>query len=882
MFRLLIDNKDYTKYILDNPEISGQFIEDTLIGNTPSLCLNITLDNYDKIFDSLLSKPFVVKDEDVLLGTFYVVVAPERMTDEINAELYDSMRFTDVRYISSLQYPCKLKDQLDEMAYIVGVAIDYSEIPVVTLQRDINFWDNTLSIRSHLSMIAESTACNVYSLSNGTIKFVKLKKGVSCHITEYDVEQFDKESFELYYISKVRFDDSVTVIEKGNDASNTLYLTQDNMYIDSQETVDYIYSIVGGLSVYSACDLRIASVDSAKLGDIIEFDGYFKFIMLNYKITYLNGSYNIQEINGSIKTKNLESMQAEIGEVTKIKRLKVITDQNEAKLEILAKEQDGLNEKYSNLKIDVDGISLKAEEVLGTMYKMETGRGNIFDNCQQLISKDINDSTTKSLSIMPLGVNKNDIVGKDICIAVDVWAKNAIPRTLAGYMGAYFTVTYEDGTVKKYSTIFVPGIRHFQYTLATHTVSLYQRIFTHYKIEDKPVKSVSNLTIEIACNGELLKASNPKVEYGTYPTGFEFDQKAIRDNITNINKQYASIEINLAELKLQSVSMTEEITTINGNVSTLTARLNSTELKLTPTAITAAVNEKIGVDGQLRTTKFVLDKNGGHFYGGGLDISNNSNEKVLYADTNGNLTIKNLNAVNGNFSGTITGGSILGNTTINVGTDLYVGNNVYLGNTNDFKKSISFNDNSYIDFLNFMLSAKVKSSSLTLSNSNGLSYAVGASLSTDGVIVLEAYQNIYNRSYIYMGATSASPNTNRLSLSSTGGIYSNKAIEISSDLRLKKNICSVNFSEIIDEIEVFSFEYTCGGGLQSGVIAQKLLNSNYKNYLVSTDQDGYYAVNYNVINMALVQKVQNMDKTIKQMSGKLAELEGRALYAQSN
>ncbi|MGX8835330.1 hypothetical protein ACWG0P_14105 [Amedibacillus sp. YH-ame6] len=362
MFKLFIEDTDYTNYILDNPEISGQFVEDTLIGNTPSLCLSITLDNVDKVFSPLLSKPFVIKDDDVLIGTFYVMTAPERMTEELNLELYDSMRATDDRYISTLQYPCRLKDQLDEISFITGITIDYSEILATTLQREINFWDNTLSIRTHLSMIAESTASNVFSMPNGCLKFIKLKKDVSHHITEYDVEQFDKEVMELYSISKVRFDDSVTVIEKGDDSNNVLYLTQDNMYIDSQETVDYIFSVIGGLNVFSSSNFRIASVDPTRLGDIIEFDGYFKFIMLNYKITFLNGSYNIQEINGEIKTKNLESMQAEIGDAVKIKRLKVTTDQNKAKLEIVAKEQEGLNEKYSELVLDTEKIKLDLKD----------------------------------------------------------------------------------------------------------------------------------------------------------------------------------------------------------------------------------------------------------------------------------------------------------------------------------------------------------------------------------------------------------------------------------------------------------------------------------------------------------------------------------------
>lgn len=106
--------------------------------------------------------------------------------------------------------------------------------------------------------------------------------------------------------------------------------------------------------------------------------------------------------------------------------------------------------------------------------------------------------------------------------------------------------------------------------------------------------------------------------------------------------------------------MEEQITTINGEMTNVTTRLQSAEIKLQPTNILMAVNEKIGADGKLYTTKFVLDKAGVHISGGGLDISNNAGTKVLYADTEGNLTINKLTAVDGNFTGTITGSVITG------------------------------------------------------------------------------------------------------------------------------------------------------------------------------------------------------------------------------
>ncbi|CDE23547.1 carbohydrate binding domain protein [Amedibacillus dolichus CAG:375] len=363
MFRLFINNEEYTDYIVSNPEISGQFVEDTIIGNTPSLALNLTLDNTDKVFDNLLDFPFVIKDEEKAIGSFFVVEAPERMTNQLYLEMYDSMSLTDIRYESKLKYPTTLRDQLDEMSRLLKMPIDYTAIPQDMVTRTVGMYDNTLSIRNHLSMIAEAYACNVYAKETGGLIFKRISSKTKHHITENDVEQFDKEMLEEFTISKVTFDDTVLLLEAGTNEKNTLYLTQDNMYIDDQKTVDYIYSVINGLSIYSVQDLKIAAVNDARLGDIIEFDGYFRYMVLDFKTTYLNGEYNIQEMNGRINTKNLETMQTTVPSDVKIKRLKVLVDQNETSLKILAQKQEGLNNKISEIEVTLDGIKTKVEDV---------------------------------------------------------------------------------------------------------------------------------------------------------------------------------------------------------------------------------------------------------------------------------------------------------------------------------------------------------------------------------------------------------------------------------------------------------------------------------------------------------------------------------------
>ena len=148
---------------------------------------------------------------------------------------------------------------------------------------------------------------------------------------------------------------------------------------------------------------------------------------------------------------------------------------------------------------------------------------------------------------------------------------------------------------------------------------------------------------------------------------------------------------------------------IENDLSDVEKRVTSAEQKLTSTQwslwFTEVVNNSVAT-----STKFTMDKNGLHIKGGGIDISNNAGTKVFYADTSGNLVIKNLTATNGTFSGTInaTSGKIGGwtiqkdsltcvshNDGFNVTYTTYIDANngliKFLSTSNDYETIISIN-----------------------------------------------------------------------------------------------------------------------------------------------------------------------------------------------
>lgn len=568
--------------------------------------------------------------------------------------LYDKMILSNIAYQTRLAYPTTVREQLSEMVSLMNVEIDQSTLSEELLNKEVNWYDNTMIIRNYLGFIAQCDGKNAL-IDNDKIVFKAL--GLQSHITDFCS---DYELNELITFTRVCYDDGVNILYKGNETKHTLYLSSNNLYA-TQEDIDRIYEMYKDFYFYSFKKFKCKE-RSVHLTDLVSYNDITVMPLSIKRKVYGGEAKDSIELSGDITIKNADSVVVKYDQAAKIRKIQTTVDQNTQTLTIVAEQTEGNTKDINGLKISLEGIETEVSKTSNYIYKFETGHGNIFDNCHKLLSKDINEPGIKYISDMTLGINKDYMQGKDICISVDIQVVGAIIGNLGNYIGAEFEVGYADGTKKLYSTRWYLGQYSLQYLLQTSTVDHEERIWAHFKIEDKEITSVSNLKMIIAFDCEKAIVANPKVEFGTFPTGFEFDVNYIRDNVETIQKDYTEIKQEVGSLSLQAVSMEEQITTIKGDVNSVVTRMQSAEIKLEPTNILMAVNEKIGIDGQLYTTKFILDKNGVHISGGGLDIVNNQGVKVLYADTGGNLVINNLTAVNGEFTGkvTATSGSFTG------------------------------------------------------------------------------------------------------------------------------------------------------------------------------------------------------------------------------
>lgn len=855
-----------------------------IVGNAPTTSLKISVDNETLIFDykTVQSAVFEVQPTPTSKKYFYKAYEmPETWDGIIELTLYDCLHVFDVNYNTKLQYPTTIEEQLYEMQDITGINIDFSEVEKSILNKVINQYDTTIAMRSYLMWIAELSGCNIFSSNTtyGKIVFQKLNTSVS---VKYDY-LLDYKLGNLYHISQVMFNDGIRIYYEGVQTDNVYYLSNDNIYINSQEDISVVASTLMGLTLYSATNVNV-DYHNIEFGSIVNCLDKFNFIVLDFEEQYFGGEEPDLLMNGELATKNQERIGVKVSDKVRIRRLKVIVDENDAKLSILSQQVDNFENQLGEFSVGFDEIKGEVSKVVDTIYKFETGSNNIFEKCNQTLVKTKDEIDIKRKSDMPLGINKDYMQGKDVVISADINVKNAKFSDLGNFIGAEFDIRYKDGTTKTYFTKWYLGQFLFQYLLQTDTSSHFERIWMHYKIDDKEIDSVSNLRMIIALNAEQATISYPKVEFGTQPTGFEFDMNYIRDNIETIQKDYTLIEQKIDTLTLKAVSMEEQITTIKGDVSSVTTRIQSAEIKLQPTNILLAVNEKIGADGKLYTTKFILDKLGAHISGGGLDISNNSGAKVLYADTEGNLTIVNLTAVNGKFTGTITGSTINGST-INTDKDLYVGNRIFLGNQNDSQEKFIYLKNSYVMKLSSSGDIYIQNPYTRLGLLNQ-THGLASGFSVESKYAIGLYSGLAPGDAGVVGASititgqSNTSSKNTIHIDAQSHIYASRSIEVGSDVRLKENFSDINLKNIFNYINVKSFNYIHSSKRTVGVIAQDFIDTPYEDIIVSKNKDGYYSVDYNVFTMALIQEVMYLREQIRNMQIDFARIGG--LYSALN
>lgn len=856
MYKVISNGIDYTDYILAMSS-STSFANNTIIGNVSSTQFILTLDNSLKTFNSILEQEFIIFQNDKQIGVFKVYEKPELMTNELEITLYDNMVLANIKYNSSLAIPCTIQEQLEEMEQILGLDINVAKIEEKVLNRGVSWYDNTLSIREFLGYIGELASCNCFATPTGGLTFKKLSKDKAFDLAESNgVEKFV--TIEDFNLTRVVYDNGVgTILESGNEKGSSYYLTTSNLYIEDTSQVEAIANNIKGLSITTMKELKAPYIEGLNVGDIVRYydnEDEYNFMITSLDIDYYNAEYDIMNCDGKLETQAVENVTNRVNDSLKIRRVEAKVNQAEGSIELLGKELDGANSKIGSLEVSIEQINSQVSNAIERVYKFESGSDNIFVNCFQNLTKDCTEKEKKTKNDMTLDINKEFMRNKDICISCNVYVEKGVIGELNNRIGVRFYVGYADGTRKEYFAYWHLGQYELQYLLQSSVVDVDKRVWKHFKLEDKEVTSVSNLEMIIDLNCQYAIVANPKVEFGMQPTDINYAIDYVRDNISTIEENFTQINQTLDSLTMSAVSQEKEITTIKGNITDVTTRLESAEIKLTPSNIVLAVNEQIGANDSLKTTKFTLDKNGGHFYGGGIDITNNSGTKVLYADSSGNLVINNLTANNGTFSGNITGSTVKGS--------------VIEGSAYKYTNSDGSN-------------VKISEYGMQLFGGNGKGY-MGFKLPQGFVLGFSPIEYGTSESEAeWFGIFGQEPNNFTAdALSSTPQLkFSVLGMETwgincwKSDISLKKNIkdSTVNGLELINSIKHKTFDWKCNDeNQQCGYIAQQLkdIKDDFAIGIKQPDDSYLYQVNETTL-------IPIITKAIQELSVKIDDLESK-------
>lgn len=341
---------------------SISFANGYIIGNVPTMQLNLKFDNYDGILDDLDITQYwtVQENENCEVKYFKVYDQPEKYTKSLSLKLYDDNYELDVPYTTQLSYPVTIKDQLDEIEMLTGFSIVRTNIPAYILEKEVSWYDNTIIIRNYLGWIAELFGANVFASGKGSLEFVQVTKDAFAKtdtLTNY-------EKNELYCVSRIYYENGLNPLEKGDTAGNTIFLDSNNLYLtDEQNLIDKLYDQLNGLTFYSTKNISMISIDNLLPGCLVNYNDEFNFMVTDLSITYKGGEFSISEVDGNTPTKNEERVIKKITNSTRIRKLQITQDQEKLKLDIVAKEQEDLNTKMGELSLSNEEIKTKINEI---------------------------------------------------------------------------------------------------------------------------------------------------------------------------------------------------------------------------------------------------------------------------------------------------------------------------------------------------------------------------------------------------------------------------------------------------------------------------------------------------------------------------------------
>ena len=229
-------------------------------------------------------------------------------------------------------------------------------------------YDNTVSARTYLSYIAEQAGGIAVIGRDGKLYIKTIgESSVTLPLKLFKTFKWG----EKFKITRVRYDDGIQLFEKGDTTGNTVYISQDNMYIVDQDQINNIYNTLKGLEFYSFEGESI--IDPAlDTGDIVVIDG--KNVIYQGSMQF-SGRW-IANIESKIQCKAKEETTTRTPSQRTInRRVESNINQIDGKITQLTEETTENTQKITKVEQDVNGITSKVSSVEQSVENITNTQG---------------------------------------------------------------------------------------------------------------------------------------------------------------------------------------------------------------------------------------------------------------------------------------------------------------------------------------------------------------------------------------------------------------------------------------------------------------------------------------------------------------------------
>lgn len=368
-----VSPKQISKINISNPIIDTKS-DYMYVGTYIAQKLTIKFKNLDNL--DIKSNNEVNLDIGILVDNeYYKIPIGKFLIDDLSENYYETCE------ISCLDYSIKAKKNIDYspcfvdgkatidtiLEYICdyfGIELD-KNYPRTNGTIETGLFDNTLSGKRYISYISELKGCNAKHGRDGILYLIPIKQGSNVKINALKSKSW--ELGEKYKITGVTYDDGARIFKAGDNSENTLFIRNDNPFIESQETIDNIYNVVKDTEIYNLKTENYGDITLDPYDNILYQLGDKSYNTLNnIDLTY---EMNIMSTNNvSLPTKQQEETTNVVGgnEQSKIIRMGRTIDLINGEIKDLVK-------KVVDISKTITGVgSINITDSYGeTLHKLE-------------------------------------------------------------------------------------------------------------------------------------------------------------------------------------------------------------------------------------------------------------------------------------------------------------------------------------------------------------------------------------------------------------------------------------------------------------------------------------------------------------------------------